>query len=176
MSRSPTLKARVGIGGGAGGAGGAAAAGVGAALTAAVSRLAPLSADVGARWMGVFDATVPDADGAGRGSGGLRDGVDCRVGRAGTVVGGVDADGVPVSAGNPSRPIESAVAVGRTRVDSALVVAPVVRCVPSPSPPAHDANAVNAIRRASTSRNRRNGEVSIDQQAITARAMIRRLR
>lgn len=152
--------------------------GVGAFAVLVVSRLARLSVDVappaGTGAFGVADAPGRDvaARCGRRPAESLRDGLD----RGEARVGVDDAAAVVVSAGKPSRAMESTVATGRARVDSAAVVLdPVVGWAPLPSVPAHDtvlvrSSSMHALHSC------RDDEVSIALQAITARATVRRSR
>ena len=152
--------------------------GVGALAVLVVSRLATLSPDVallaGTAAFGAAD--VPGRDAAARcgrrPAESLGDGLD----GVGVRVGVGDAAAVVVSAGKPLRAMESTVATGRTRVDSAAVVLdPVVRSAPLPSVPAHDtvlvrSSSMHALHSC------RDDEFSIALQAITGRATVRRSR
>ena len=152
--------------------------GVGAPAVLVVSRLARLSPDVpppaGTGTFGV--AGVAGRDVPARCGRRPAESLGDALGRGEAGVGTGDAGAVAVSAGKPARAIESAVAPGRIRVDSAAVVLdPVVGRASSPSVPAHDivlvrSSSANALHSCG------GDEVRIAVQAITARATIRRWR
>jgi hypothetical protein len=149
--------------------------GGGVLLALLVSRLATLSPDVptaaGAGVFGVPD--VPAREVAARCGGRAAESLgderrDSRVGRA-------DAATLGVSAGKPSRPIESAAATGRTKVDSPAGAPAVVPSASLSSVPPHETTPVRT-RSTYALHSRRDNEVSIALQAITARATVRRSR
>jgi hypothetical protein len=151
-------------------------AGVAVLVASVVSRFATLSPDVRTTaGRGAFDdAEATGCDAAVRC--GRRPAESRDDGRGELRVGGADAATVAVSAGKPSRPIESAPATGGTKIDSAAVVPDsiVFWISPSPLPPHETAPA----RTSSTymPHSCRDDEVSIAPQAITARATVRRSR
>jgi hypothetical protein len=148
--------------------------GVGVLLALVVSRLATLSPAVpttaGTGAFGVADVSGRDV--AAR-CGGRRRAESLSDGRGETPVGRADAAEVAVSAGKPSRLVESAAATGRTKVDSAAAAPDsVVLRASLPSVPPHETAPVMAKSTAAL-RSCRDDEVSIALQAVTGRAMVR---